>query len=414
MPCRVPCLGFPPWLSRPIDARVMSSPSSSSLFPLSAISAGIVAVLVGFGSTIVLVVQAHQAMGASQIQIASGATALCLGMAIGGAVLSLWLRMPIVLAWSSAGAALLTTSDLHPGYPAAIGAFLTAAGLMLLVGLVPVFGRLAARIPSAIASAMLAGVLLPFCLSLFHVMERDLVLGGILLGVFVIARLRFPSFALLIVLAAAFLVVAARGQGGGLTEGPLFGTLHLTAPDFDLQAMIGIGLPLFLVTLVSQNLPGFAILRASGYEPPPRPILIGTATAWAAFAPFGAYTINLAAITAAICTGPEAHPDRARRYGAALVYAMAYIVLALFTAPIVNLFATLPPDTVAAIAGVALLLPLANALGGIFAEPGPREPALITFAATASGFALFGIGSAFWGLVGGFIALGAQRLLARR
>ncbi len=391
----------------------MPSPAPPSpLFPLSAISAGIVAVLVGFGSTIVLVVQAHQAMGASAAQIASGATALCLGMAIGGAVLSLWLRMPIVLAWSSAGAALIASSEIHPGYPAAIGAFLTAAGLMLLVGLIPVLGRLAARIPPAIASAMLAGVLLPFCLALFQVMARDLVLGASLLAVFVIARLRFPSFALLVVLAAAFVIVAARGEGGGLLEGPLFGTLNFTAPVFDIQAMIGIGLPLFLVTLVSQNLPGFAILRASGYEPPPRPVLVGTASAWAAFAPFGAFSINLAAITAAICTGPEAHPDKARRYGAALAYAAGYAVLALFTAPIVNLFATLPADTVAAIAGVALLLPLANALSGVFAEPGPREPALITFAATASGFALFGIGSAFWGLVAGFLALGARRLLA--
>ncbi len=405
---------FQPAPHPPIDAGTMTPPVKSSLFPLSAISAGIVAVLVGFGSTIVLVVQAHQAMGASQIQIASGVTALCVGMAIGGAILSLTLRMPVVLAWSSAGAALLASSDIHPGYPAAIGAFLVAAGLMLLVGLIPVFGRLAARIPSAIASAMLAGVLLPFCLALFHVMERDLTLGLVLLAVFVIARLRFPSFALLIVLAAAFVIIAARGQGGGLTQGPLFGTLHFTTPVFDLQAIIGLALPLFLVTLVSQNLPGFTILRASGYEPPPRPILVGTALSWAAFAPFGAYTINLAAITAAICTGPDANPDKSRRYGASLVYAIGYTVLALFTAPIVNLFATLPADTVAAIAGVALLLPLANALSGIFAEPGPREPALITFAATASGFALFGIGSAFWGLVAGFLALGAQKVLASR
>ncbi len=392
----------------------MSSPVQSSLFPLSAISAGIVAVLVGFGSTIVLVVQAQQAMGATQIQIASSATALCLGMAIGGAALSLYLRVPIVLAWSSAGAALLATSDLHPGYPAAIGAFLTAAGLMLLVGLIPVFGRLAARIPPSIASAMLAGVLLPFCLSLFHVMERDLVLGGVLLAVFMAGRLVFPAFALIIVLAAAFTLIAIRGVGGGLTEGPLLGTLHFTSPIFDIQAMIGIGVPLFLVTLISQNLPGFTILRAAGYEPPPRPILTGSAAAWAAFAPFGAFTINLAAITAAICTGPEAHPDKSRRFGAALVYAAGYATLALFTAPIVNLFATLPPDTVAAIAGVALLLPLANALGGMFATQEAREPAILTFAATASGFALFGIGSAFWGLVAGFLALGAQKLLSRR
>ncbi|MFT3809120.1 MAG: benzoate/H(+) symporter BenE family transporter [Micropepsaceae bacterium] len=391
----------------------MPSPAASPLFPLSAVSAGIVAILVGFGSTIVLVVQAHQAMGASSVQIASGATALCLGMAIGGAILSFALRMPIVLAWSSAGAALLASSDIHPGYPAAIGAFIVAAALMLLVGLVPLFGRLAARIPSAIASAMLAGVLLPFCLALFQVMQRDLTLGGILLAVFVIARLRFASFALLIVLAAAFTIVAARGQGGGLVEGPLFGTLHFTPPVFDIQAIIGLGLPLFLVTLVSQNLPGFTILRAAGYQPPPQPILTGTAVSWLAFAPFGAFTINLAAITAAICTGPDANPDASRRYGAALVYAGGYAILALFTAPIVNLFATLPPDTVAAIAGVALLLPLANAMGGIFADPGPREPAIITFAATASGFALFGIGSAFWGLVAGFLALGAQKLLRR-
>lgn len=385
----------------------------ASLFPASAVSAGIVAVLVGFGSTIVLVIQAHQAMGASAEQIASGVTALCIGMAIGGAALSLWLRIPVVLAWSSASAALLATSGIHAGYPAAIGAFIVAALLMLVVGLVPLFGRLAARIPSPIASAMLAGVLLPFCLAFFNVLERDLTLGLILLGVFIVARVRFPSFALLIVLAVFCIVITARGQAGALAEGPLFGTLHFTAPEFDLQTIVGLAIPIFLVTLVSQNLPGLAILKVSGYEPPTRSIMIGSSAAWLAFAPFGAFTINLSALTAAICTGPEANPDKSKRYGAALAYALGYVVLALFTAPIVNLFATLPADTVAAVAGIALLLPLANALGGMFADPGPREPALITFAATASGFTLFGIGSAFWGLAAGFLALGALKLLSR-
>lgn len=382
--------------------------------PLSALSAGVIAALIGFGGTVALIVQAGQAVGGSPLQIGSAVTALCIGMAVGGAALSLWLRMPIVLAWSTPGAALIAAAAAGLGYSTAVGAYMVAAALMILLGLIPVLGRLAERIPPAVATGMLAGVLLPFCLALFKAFQSDLLLAGVLLAVFLVARQRFPAYALLIVLIAAVAIVLGRGQGGGALSSGLFGTLSPVMPVFDWKAAVSLGVPLFLVTLVSQNLPGFAVLRSAGYAPPPRPILLATGGLSLVLAPFGAHAVNLAAITAAICTGPEAHPDPARRWQVGMVYAAAYVVLALFSAPLVGLFTALPRETVAAIAGVALLGPLTNALGGMLAAPKDRDAAILTFVATASGVSLFGVGSAFWGLVAGFTVMGVKRLLPDR
>jgi len=382
---------------------------SPSRLPVSVFTAAAVGTVIGFGGTVALVVQAGQVLGASPAQIVSMVTALCLGIALPGMVLSWRLKVPIILAWSTPGAALLAASTLGLGWPTAIGAFMLAGAMMVVTGLVPALGRLAARIPGGIASAMLAGVLLPFCIRLFLVFPTDIALAAGLFAVFLIMRRLAPSWALPAVLTGAFAVLAVRGQVTLPPGTGLFGELHPVLPVFDPVAAISLAVPLFLVTLVSQNLPGLVVLKASGFEPPPGPLLLSTGLATVILAPFGAYGINLAAIVAAICTGPDAHPDPSRRWLVGVIYGGLYLVVALFAAPLAGLFIAMPPAALAVLTGLALIGPLTGALTGAMAEPTDREAAVIAFAATASGVALFGIGSAFWGLLAGFVALAALR-----
>lgn len=381
----------------------------SSTVPVSALTAAAVGFIVGFGGTVALVVQAGQNLGASPLQVVSMVSALCLGIGVPGLLLSWRLRIPVILAWSTPGAALLAASTLGLDWSTAVGAFVIAGLLMVVVGLVPAIGRLAARIPSAIASAMLAGVLLPFVIKLFLVFPTDLVLAAGLTAVFLIARRLAPTWALPLVLVSAFVALAFRGQLALPPDVGLFGALSPVVPHFDLKAAISLALPLFLVTLVSQNLPGLVVLRTAGYEPPPGPLLLSTGTATVLLAPFGVYGVNMAAIVAAICTGPEAHPDKERRWVVGVIYGGLYLVAAAFAAPLAGLFIAMPHGALAVITGLALIGPLTGALVGAAAEPLDREAAILTFAATASGVALFGIGSAFWGLVVGFAALAALR-----
>lgn len=382
---------------------------SLSRLPVSVFTAAAVGTVIGFGGTVALVVQAGQVLGASPAQIVSMVTALCLGIAVPGMLLSWRLKVPIILAWSTPGAALLAASTLGLGWPTAIGAFMLAGAMMVVTGLVPALGRLAARIPGGIASAMLAGVLLPFCIKLFLVFPTDIALAAGLFAVFLIMRRLAPTWALPVVLVGAFAVLALRGQVTLPPGTGAFGELHPVLPVFDPVAAISLAVPLFLVTLVSQNLPGLVVLKASGYEPPPGPLLLSTGLATVVLASFGAYGINLAAIVAAICTGPDAHPDPSRRWWVGVVYGALYLIVALFAAPLAGLFIAMPPAALAVLTGLALIGPLTGALSGAMGEPKDREAAVIAFAATASGVALFGIGSAFWGLLAGFVALIALR-----
>lgn len=367
----------------------------------------------GFGGTVALVVQAGQNLGASPLQVVSMVTALCLGIGVPGLLLSWRLRIPVILAWSTPGAALLAASTLGLDWSTAVGAFVIAGLLMVVVGLIPAIGRLAARIPSAIASAMLAGVLLPFVIKLFLVFPTDLALAAGLTAVFLIARRLAPTWALPLVLVSAFAALAFRGQLALPPGGGLFGGLSPAVPHFDLKAAISLALPLFLVTLVSQNLPGLVVLRTAGFTPPPGPLLLSTGAATVLLAPFGAYGINMAAIVAAICTGPEAHPDKDRRWVVGVIYGGLYLVAAAFAAPLAGLFIVMPSGALAVITGLALIGPLTGALVGAVGEPQDQEAAVLTFAATASGVALFGIGSAFWGLIVGFAALAVFRWVRR-
>ena len=388
--------------------------SSLRLPPPASFSAAAVATVIGFGGTVALVVQAGQAMGAAPGQIISMVTALCLGIGLPGAVLSWRLKMPVVLAWSTPGAALLAASTLGLGWPTAVGAFVIAGLLMVLTGLVPALGRLAERIPAAVASAMLAGVLLPFCLKLFLVFPADMGLAAGLLAVFLIMRRVAAAWALPVVLLAAFAVLALRGQLGLPPGSSLFGQLSPVMPAFDWKAAISLALPLYLVTLASQNLPGLVVLRAAGYAPPAGKLIFWGGLTSTVLAPFGAHGVNLAAITAAICTGPEAHPDQDKRWTVGVLYGLIYLVVALFAAPLAGLFIAMPTGALAVITGLALIAPLTGSLSSMMNVAEDREAAVLTFAATASGLALFGVGSAFWGLAIGFIALAARRWIRPR
>lgn len=382
--------------------------------PLSAWSAALVATLVGFGGTVAVVVQAQRALGASVQGIGSAVTASCLGVALVGALLSFKLRLPVVLAWSTPGAALLAATTSTAPFEAAVGAFLAAGAMTVLVGAIPLLGRWAERIPAAIASAMLSGVLLPFCLGLFRVATADPLLVLLLLGVFLLARQRAPRHAILLVLVAGAALTWLRKDLAALPSGQTLGTLVPRGPRFDLAAIVGLGVPLFLVTLVSQNLPGLVVLRVAGYRPPSRPLLVGAGVGSLLTAPFGAHALCLAAITAALCTSDEAHPDRSRRWTVGVLYAGCYLLLALIAPAVVRLFLALPGGFIAALTGVALIPALLSALEGMLTPKEDREAGLVTFLATGSGLTLFGLGSALWGLVAGFLALGVRGVLKER
>ncbi|HQY43722.1 MAG TPA: benzoate/H(+) symporter BenE family transporter [Paracoccaceae bacterium] len=370
---------------------------------ISMISAALVAALVGYGSTIALVIAAAQALGATPAEAASWVFAICLAKAAGSALLAVWTRVPVVLAWSTPGAALIAASQ---GLTMAegVGAFVLAGTLIFMTGLIGPLGRLIAAIPSAIAAAMLAGVLLPFCLKLAPAATDSPALILPMIAVFAFVRLWNPAFAVLAALAAG--LAMTFGYAGLPVTGPFaLPALTFIPPVWSTAALIGLGLPLYLVTMASQNLPGFAVLRGAGYEPPVKQALTVSGAISAVAALFGAHTINMAAITAAICLGDDVHPDRNQRWKVSLAYAAAWAGLGLFGSVILALLATLPADLIAAIVGLALLNPLIGALSGAFVSVETRFPAAVTLIVTASGVSAFGIGAAFWGLVAGLAAL---------
>jgi benzoate membrane transport protein len=374
-------------------------------FSISAIAAGLVTVLVGFTSSAAIVFQAAQSLGATPAQISSWMWALGLGMGLTCIGLSLRYRMPVVTAWSTPGAAMLISTGAGLPLSDAIGAFLLSALLMMVAGFSGVFERMISRIPIALASGMLAGVLLRFGLEAFQVMQSQLGLVLSMFAMYVVARRFSPRYAVILTLLTGIAYAAAAGllQTDGLRfelATPVF-----IAPTFSFAAAVGIALPLFIVTMASQNVPGVAVIRASGYAVPISPTLGWIGVANAALAPFGAYALNLAAITAAICMGREAHEDADRRYVAAIAAGVFYLLIGLFGATVAALFAAFPRELIVAIAGLALLGTIGNSLAAALREESQREAALVTFLVTASGVNLLGIGSAFWGVVAGVITL---------
>jgi benzoate membrane transport protein len=378
---------------------------------LSAFTAGFVAVLVGFTSSVAIVFQAAQAFGATPEQITSWMWALGLGMGLCSLVPSLILRQPVMVAWSTPGAAVLATAGLAGGFSMgeAIGAFMVCALLITLSGVTGWFERVMSRIPMEIASALLAGVLARFGMQAFAALQTALPLVLAMLLAYLLARRLLPRYAVVITLAAGIAWAAAGGQ-------MRWSAVHLapampvfTAPQFSLQALMSLALPLFIVTMASQNLPGVAVMRATGYQLPVSRLITMTGLATLALAPFGAFALNFSAITAAICMGPEAHPDRARRYTAAASCGLLYIAVGIFGAVVTGLLTAFPQELVVAIAGLALLSAIGGGLAGALQSESQREAALITFLVTLSGVTLAGIGSAFWGVVAGSLALLVQQ-----
>jgi len=382
-------------------------------FSASAAIAGFVTVLVGFTSSAVIVFRAAQALGASSAEISSWMFALGLGMGLTCIGLSLRYRVPVVTAWSTPGAAMLITAAAGIPLAEAIGAFLICGLLITICGFTGWFERSIDRIPISIASAMLAGVLLRFGLDLFTAMETQFVMVFAMFGVYLIMRHRLPRYAIVSALGVGIAIAALQGLLNLETIRLQLAQPILTLPQFSLRGLVGIALPLFVVTMASQNVPGVAVIRASGYSVPISPLIGWTGAATIALAPFGAFALNLAAITAAICMGREAHEDPSKRYVAAVFAGIFYLIVGLFGATVTEVFAAFPKELVLAIAGLALLGTIGNGLATALSPEKDREPALITFLVTASGVALFGIGSAFWGLLAGGLAIAIRELGVR-
>ncbi|MER9441207.1 benzoate/H(+) symporter BenE family transporter [Mesorhizobium sp. M0340] len=370
-----------------------------------------VAAIVGFGGTLAIVIAAAKAVGATQVETASWVTALCLAMAIESLWLSWRTKMPVITAWSTPGVALIAAST---GFSMgeAVGAFVVTAVLLITTGLFGPLTKLIARIPASVASGMLAGIVVTFAINAVKTVPVDPWLILPLVAAFFVIRLFNPALSVLLVLIGGGLAAFLTGRVGGLPA-PELSSLTLVMPQFTATAIIGLALPLYLVTMASQNLSGLAVLRAAGYHPEPGPLIGVTGLFSLLTAPFGASTTNLAAISAAICTGPDVHPDPAERWKTGPFYALAYLVFALFGASLVAIFAVLPQSLIALVAGLALMAPLANALSIALKDEDERMAATVTFAVTASGLTLFGVGAAFWGLIAGLVVLFLENLKKR-
>jgi benzoate membrane transport protein len=370
-------------------------------FSLSALVAGFVTVLVGYTSSAVIVFEAARASGADAPTVASWMWALGLGMGLTCIGLSLRYRTPIATAWSTPGAALLVTSAPGVPLPALSGAFVATGLLILVAGATGWFERVMSRIPLPLASGMLAGVLLRFGLDAFGAIRSAPVLVLTMFGVWLVGRRLWPRYSVVGALAAGIALAAGAGSLR-FTGIPLALTAPVfVAPAFSWAALVSITAPLFVVTMASQNIPGVATLRAHGYTTPVSPLIAWTGAATVLLAPFGAYALNLAAITAAICMGREAHEDARRRYVAAVAAGAFYVLLGLFGATVGALLAAFPRELVVAIAGLALVGTIGNGLAIAAREETEREAAIVTFLVTASGLTLWGVGAAFWGLVAG-------------
>ncbi len=375
---------------------------------VSLLSSALVAALVGYGSTIALVLSAAAAVGASGSETASWVLAICLAKAVGSAARSWSSRVPVVLAWSTPGAALIAATS-GVSMAEAVGAFMLAGVLVALTGLVKPLGRAVAMIPDGVAAAMLAGVLLPFCLKGAAAVQGVPQIGLPMVMVFLAVRMVNPAMAVLAALASGVALAFATGVAGVPEFSPTVPHLVFIAPVFRADVLLGLGVPLYLVTMASQNLPGFAVLRAAGYTPPVRLALTVTGVISAVAALFGAHTVSMAAITAAICLGDDTHPDRNARWKVGLVYAAVWLALGLLGPVILSVLAALPQGLMVALVALALLGPLMGALSGAFAVVETRFAAVMTLVVTASGVVVFGIGAAFWGLAAGLLVCAAER-----
>ncbi|RPA57689.1 benzoate transporter BenE [Gordonia oryzae] len=387
-----------------------TSPASSSI--TEPITAGIITALVGFTSSFVVVVAGLRAVGADPGQAASGLLALTVTFAIGMLVLCVVTRRPITLAWSTPGAAMLVAAgaDYHAGWRAAVGAFLVVGMLILATGLIPALGDLIGRIPAPIAQAMLAGVLLTLCLAPMKSLAAQPLLTLPILAVWLIATRWLTRWALPLALVTALVVICSyvAVHGVGVTT-QWWPHIAWTTPKFDVSVIVGLAIPLYVVTMASQNVPGVAVLKSFGYETPWRPAMFVTGMGTVIGAPFGGHAINLAALSAALAAGEEAGTDRARRWIAGVSGGISYLVLALASGALVTITALAPPGLLEAVAGLALLATFANALLGAFTHNEFRIASGLTFVTAAAGVTFWGISGAFWAIVVGLVSHGVLR-----
>ncbi len=379
-------------------------------FSAPALAAGVLASFVGFASTFAVILRGLTAVGASPEQAASGLLAVSVAMGLGGIVMSLNTRQPISFAWSTPGAALLAGSaQVEGGFSGAVGAFLVTGLLIVLAGQIRPLGRAVANIPRPIASAMLAGVLLNLCLAPVRAVAATPALGlAIVLTWAIVAKLN-RLYAMPAAVAVAAILIATTSDFHAIPPGALLPHALLIAPHFSIAGLVGIAIPLFIVTMASQNIPGMAVLNLNGYHPDAPRLFTATGIFSLLAAPFGGLSVNLAAITAALCAGTDAHPDPARRYWAATISGIGYTLYGLLAGAATVFIAASPPILIEAVAGLALLGAFGGALMGAVSDPSDREAAIITFLVAASGVSWFGIGGAFWGLLAG----GAMHALAR-
>ncbi|HBU8848479.1 MULTISPECIES: benzoate/H(+) symporter BenE family transporter [Citrobacter] len=369
--------------------------------PLPTLLSGFVAVLIGYASSAAIIWQAAVAAGASAEQIAGWMTALGIAMGVSTLGLSLWYRAPVLTAWSTPGAALLVTGLQGVTLAEAVGVFIVANALIVICGITGLFARMMRIIPHSLAAAMLAGILLRFGLQAFTNLEGHLMLCGSMLLAWLALKRVAPRYAVIAALFAGALVAWLEGEvvTRTLSVAPVIPTF--IAPSFSLAHALGVAVPLFLVTMASQNAPGVATMKASGYDVPVSPLIVVTGLLALLLSPFGVYSICIAAITAAICQSPDAHPDASKRWLAAASAGVFYLLAGIFGSSITGIMAALPVSGVQMLAGLALLSTLSGSLYQALNHDAERDAAIVTFLVTASGVTLWGIGSAFWGLMAG-------------
>lgn len=388
-------------------------------FSVQALFMGVLTAFVGFASSFAVVLQGLKGVGATEAQAASGLMALSISLGLCAIVLSASTRLPVSMAWSTPGAALLaSTGVVEGGFDAAVGAFVVCALLIVAAGLFKPLGRAVAAIPASLANAMLAGVLIGLCLAPVKAIGFNPLLGLPIVLVW-IAVGAFKRLWAVPAALAAFVLVVVFGvdvPAGALAsvERSLLPTVEFVFPVFNLPAFISIALPLFIVTMASQNIPGIAVMKVNGYHTRPGPLFAFTGIFSLFSAPFGGHAVNLAAITAAMCAGPDAHPDPARRYWAVLVCGICYLILGPLAGAVTASVALAPPILIQAVAGLALVGAFSGSAMAAFTEPESREAAAITFLVTASGVSFGGISGAFWGLLAGGLMLVLLKLAKRR
>ncbi len=383
-----------------------SSRAESAIAIVHPIIAGFVAAISGFASSFVLVISGLRAVGASPAEASSGLLAVCLAIAAVAIVGSLWLRIPIAIAWSTPGAAvLLAAHGGHVRFSDAVGAFLVSSALIVLCGLWPALGRAIVRIPRPLASAMLAGVLFPICLAPIEAVATLPLLAVPVVVVWLVLFRVAPRWAVPAAMVAAVIAVLASAGTGWLGHGHLLPELSFVAPTFDPFIVLSLGLPLFVVTMAGQNVPGFTVLSTYGYAGPPRFLLVATGLGSAAANLFGGHAINLGAITAAIMSGPESHTDPGKRWVATLTNGILYIPLGLAAGVAAALVSAAPTVLITAVAGLAVLGALVTSVVNAMEDAANRIPAIVTFLVVASGVVVAGIGSAFWGLLVGALVM---------